>query len=495
MVLCLIYCFTTTDVYGKLKQEALNFHTATGYGKHTVDERRGGAHEMTGQKTRVLVTTDGEIDDECSLVRFLLYANEWDIEGIVTSSSQYHWHNHNWAGDDWAKPYLDAYEKVYPNLIKHDPAYPTPASLRERTVLGNVKALNDMDEPTPGSELIVKVLLDETDDRPVWVQAWGGTNTIARALKSIEEKHPEKMEYVANKLRFYFIWEQDDTYQTYIRPHWGKYNILTIISDQFEGVAYRWKKWKLIPQDLWPFLEGDWMRQHILQGHGPLCSLYKSHPNGDFRSEGDSPAYFHVIPTGLRNEEHPDWGGWGGRYIKVRENTWLDPVPVPDFDYPKGKWYDQSGWTRSGMRAKVKPTTEQRQAYYKPIWRWMEALQNDFAARADWSIKPYEEANHAPVVRLTHGNDITAATGKRIKLNAGKSTDPDGDKLNYSWWHYKEAGTYQGEITIKDSDKEKTSVVIPQDAKVEDTIHIICEVQDTGTPTLTRYQRVIITVK
>ena len=45
----------------------------------------------TSTKTRVIVTSDGEIDDECSMVRFLLYANEWDIEGIITSSSQYHW--------------------------------------------------------------------------------------------------------------------------------------------------------------------------------------------------------------------------------------------------------------------------------------------------------------------------------------------------------------------------------------------------------------------
>ena len=62
-------------------------------------------------KPRVIVTSDGEIDDECSMVRFLLYANEWDIEGIVTSSSQYHWHGHRWAGDDWLDPYLEAYQK------------------------------------------------------------------------------------------------------------------------------------------------------------------------------------------------------------------------------------------------------------------------------------------------------------------------------------------------------------------------------------------------
>ena len=62
------------------------------------------------EKTRVIITSDGEIDDECSLVRFLLYANEWDIEGIVTSSSQYHWHGHKWAGDNWIDPSLNAYE-------------------------------------------------------------------------------------------------------------------------------------------------------------------------------------------------------------------------------------------------------------------------------------------------------------------------------------------------------------------------------------------------
>ena len=87
-------------------------------------------------KTRVLVTSDGEIDDECSMVRFLLYTNEWDVEGIVTSSSQYHWHGHKWAGDDWMNPYLDAYEKVYPNLIKHDKNYPTPATPKKGNRVG-----------------------------------------------------------------------------------------------------------------------------------------------------------------------------------------------------------------------------------------------------------------------------------------------------------------------------------------------------------------------
>jgi len=194
------------------------------------------------KKPRVIVTSDGEIDDECSMVRFLLYANEWDIEAIVTSSSQYHWQGHEWAGDDWIDPYLAAYEKIHPNLLKHDSSYPTPAYLRERYKMGNMSAEGEMEEVTEGSQIIVKTLLDDSDQSPIWLQAWGGINTIARALKTIEEDHPERMAEVAEKIRFYFIFEQDSTYQSYILPVWGKYQIPTIISDQFEALAYHWKR-------------------------------------------------------------------------------------------------------------------------------------------------------------------------------------------------------------------------------------------------------------
>lgn len=445
------------------------------------------------ERPRVIVTSDGEIDDECSMVRFLLYANEWDIEGIITSSSQYHWRGHKWAGDDWLQPSLKAYAEVFPNLIKHDSNYPSPEYLQAHSFLGNVDAEGEMDSITAGSQHIVKVLLDETDPRPVWIQAWGGTNTLARALKTIEEQYPDKMSYVAEKSRFFFIWEQDSTYQSYIRPHWGKYNIKTIISDQFEAIAYRWKK--AIPEETWKYLEGEWMNEHILKGHGALCSFYKAHENGDFRSEGDSPAFLHTIDLGLRNLENPDWGGWGGRYVNVRENTWLDPVPVEGYVYPEGRWYGSNGWGRCSLRPDNPATTEQRFAYFKPMWRWIAAMQNDFAARADWCVKSYEEANHAPIVVLAHAADMQVAPGKVMKLSAKGTSDPDNDNLTYKWWQYNEAGTYGKSVEIKDADQMDASVRIPDDAKKGETIHIICEVSDDGVPALTRYQRVVVEVK
>jgi hypothetical protein len=327
-------------------------------------------------------------------------------------------------------------------------------------------------------------------------------------LRSIEEDHPEKMETVAKKLRFFFIWEQDSTYQSYIRPHWGKYNIPTIICDQFWAIAYQWDK--IMPEDKLNYFKNDWMKLNILEGHGPLCSLYEAYKGGDdkegfiagpikskgdFRSEGDSPAFIYTINTGLRSLESPAYGGWGGRYVNVRETTWLDPVPEPDYTYPKGRWYTRTAWGRNYMRDKYPENQDLMNEYFRPITRWADVLQNDFAARADWCVNSFEEANHPPDVKLVNALDIVAKPGSKIELSAQGTTDPDGDALNYFWWQYEEADTYSGSIQIADSQNQNTFLTIPKDANNDETIHIVCEVKDNGTPQLTRYQRMIITIQ
>lgn len=450
------------------------------------------------EKTRVIITSDGEIDDECSLVRFLLYTNEWDVEGLITSSSQYHWRGHKWAGDNWAQPYLDAYQQVENNLRLHDPNYPTAAYLKSKTFLGNVDAEGEMTAITPGSTHIVNVLLDESDNRPVWIQAWGGTNTLARALKTIEDEHPEKMAYVAKKMKLFMIWEQDETYQKYIKPHWGKYNIFTIISDQFIAIMYYWKK--TLPLSMQSFFESTWMNTNIIQNHGPLCSLYKAHVTGDkgfnagdFRSEGDSPAYFHLIETGLANQDHPEWGGWGGRYVNIRENTWLDPVKEKGYQYPTGRWYGNSAWGRERLRKDI-PNDTVLLDYLKPMWQWADALQNDFAARADWCVKPFAGANHPPKVVLNKGLMVNAKAGEKININANASTDPDNNVLTFKWWQYVDSGSYPKMVKISKNQKPQAAIFIPKEAKKGQTIHIICQVSDNGSPSLTRYKRVVITL-
>jgi len=460
---------------------------------------------MKYEKPRVIVTSDGEIDDECSIVRFLLYTDEWDVEGLVTSSSQYHWHGHDWAGDHWIDPYLDAYAEVYPNLLKHNKNYPSPGYLRSKVFLGNVTSEGEMDSITPGSQHIAKVLLDTTDNRPIWLQAWGGINTIARALKTIEEEHPDRMQEVARKIRFFFIWEQDSTYQSYILPHWGKYDILTIICDQFWAIAYQWNK--IMPEDKRSYFGSDWMKTNILENHGKLCSLYKAHVlgsqglagdtsfnAGDFRSEGDSPSFLHIINTGLRNMESPAYGGWAGRYVRVYNNTWLDPVPVSGYEYPDGRWYTFTAWGRKYMREEYPANPDKMNYYFEPITRWADAIQNDFAARADRCVKSFKDANHPPVVILNQ-YDLKTMPGSTVRISAKDSYDIDKDSLSYRWWQYEDADSYKASIVFIGANKQDISVVIPGDMQKGETFHVVCEVKDNGVPNLTRYQRVIVEVE
>ena len=145
------------------------------------------------------------------------------------------------------------------------------------------------------------------------------------------------------------------------------------------------------------------------------------------------------------------------------------------------------------------------QSNHATIWRWRAAFQNDFAARMDWTIKPYAGANHAPVVKLGHAAQLTAKPGARVDLSAAGTTDPDGHALSYAWFYYGEAGTLAmssartGQpLKIEDSDKSVawfTAPAAPASRVLRyGTMHIILAVTDRGAPPLTRYARVIVTV-
>ena len=108
-------------------------------------------------------------------------------------------------------------------------------------------------------------------------------------------------------------------------------------------------------------------------------------------------------------------------------------------------------------------------------------------------MKEYKDANHEPVVKCNLQN-VVAKPGETLKLSAAGTFDPDGNELTYSWWQYTEAGTCKGRAKINDADKPQASVIIPEKAKEGQTLHIILEVKDSGTPQLTRYARIVVTV-
>ena len=404
------------------------------------------------------------------MVRFLMYANEWDIEGIIYSSSGFHWKgSSSWAGTKWIQEDIDQYAEAYGNLKKHDPAYPTPEALKKLVYAGNIDSAGEMTKVTPGSRRIVKVLLD---DKPgtVYLQAWGGTNTIARALKTIQDKHPGQVAKVTKKAIVYIILDQDKTLRQYIQPNWPDLLVLRSFR-QFSAIGYSWHNH--IPKPLHKYFNAAWMKKNILEGHGPLCAGYVVRSdNHAFKSEGDSPSFMHQIDVGLRSLEHPSYGGWGGRFEREKgsKNVWQDAKDLDDFKRAK--------WLKS-----------------QPIWRWAEAFQNDWAARADWCVKGYNDANHPPAAKLDHDADQAANPGATVKLSAKGSKDPDGDELSYKWWQYREPGSYPGAVEIRNADRQQASFKVPDDAGKGQTVHIICEVTDNGVPPLTRYRRVIVTFR
>ena len=479
--------------------------------------------QNSSEKPRTIVTTDGEIDDVDSFIRMLLYANEFRIEGLVYSSSMWHYKGDGkgttfvsememtkemygektdlrWPGTEWMDGLMDAYEEVYPNLVLHAEGYPTANYLRSLIRVGNINFEGEMEKDTEGSDFIKAKLLDD-EMSPLYLQVWGGTNTIARALKSIEEefKNTAKWKEIQNKVSaksiLFTIMDQDATYKNYIEKAWPDVKVY-YNSQQFWALAYNWQE--TIPKPYQSYLQGSFIGEHIINDHGPLTKMYYSYGDGqrqggddehihgdptklenaqwgsfekyDFISEGDSPAYLHLIDVGLNNLEHPDYGGWGGRLKQSDTNAsrWEDGDAVAEYNY---------------FTQKVDNTF--------PQIRWVEDLQLDFAARADWCVKSFKDANHPPVVKLEHPSLLRVEPNETVELK-GMATDPDGDELAYEWWYYREAGTYPGKIYIEDKDSPKATVKIPKDMKTDETIHIILEVRDDQFPYLTRYQRVVL---
>lgn len=133
-------------------------------------------------RPRLFVLTDlaNEPDDEESLVRLLVYANEFDIEGLVATTSI---HMKNGPREDILRATIGAYGEVRGNLAVHAAGYPTSEALLAVSASGQPGyGLSSVDKPTPGSKLLAERILVK-DARPLWITVWGGANTLLRALR------------------------------------------------------------------------------------------------------------------------------------------------------------------------------------------------------------------------------------------------------------------------------------------------------------------------
>jgi hypothetical protein len=373
------------------------------------------------------------------------------------------------ASNGWelAQRYLDAYEKVYANLVKHHPNYPPPPTLRERTVPGH----NDTDA---GVRLILQAA-DRNDPRPIWYGNWGSNSGSASNLRRAFDR------VQATRSR--------EQYEAFVR----KFRIVTLdgpgpIKQGHDGevVLHVETGYPTLDGGRWyhrfrPLTEragGFDVRRDVKENHGPLGALYTT------PKEGDSWTFVYLIPSGLSDPLEPTWGGWAGRYGPRGD----DPLNASGPKGPQFYWANQRDtWNGALNRDNTAA-------------RWAGQLQHDFQSRLDWCVaERFADANHPPAPHCQGDATLRvlrsdAPAGGTMNLDATGSTDPDGDALSYRWFVYPEPGTYRGEIAIRNAGQRRAELMIPA-AAAGKTIHLILEVTDDGQPTLTRYRRLVIACK
>jgi len=419
-------------------------------------------------KPRVINTTDlgADPDDEQSMVRQLVCANEFDLEGLIVATGCW---KKSQSNTDMLDKLVDAYGEVYSNLKVHAEGYPTYEYLKSISVMGQTGyGMSDVGtgKDSPGSDLII-ASVDKDDPRPVWVMGWGGMNNAAQAIWKVREtRSKDELEKFLSKLRLFDILGQDDA------GAWIAKNFPEVFYIRATGV-YGWQ----------PPKNGAYQRDDI-QSHGPLGAVY---PDTKWATEGDTPAFMHVYPNGLNDPDQIDQGGWGGRFSFSKKAGIRSMSEVHKIQ--------KDGETQYDPYFMFGNTEEKADA----IKRWSNGYNNDFAARMDWSITgKYEDANHHPIAVLNGDKsrkvlEISAIAGSRVKLIATGSIDPDGDALTYSWAYYPEPSSYEGSISIQNNSSAKAELQIPKDAG-DKNIHITLEIHDDGGPNLYAYRRLIIEV-
>lgn len=491
-------------------------------------------------KIRTIITQDAEVDDQNSLRHFLFYANEVDLQGIIQTSSKFHWigvpgavtkeakevdfegfvpekapHDqpYRWPGTDWMMEVIDDYEKDYPNLCKHADGYPTPDYLRSITKIGNIGYEGEMDQPSEGSELIRKAILDD-DERTLYIQVWGGTNTIARALLDIKAEYgdspewPAMHEKITKKVVITACGEQDPTYRTYISEEWPGIQFVKTL--QMMSYAY---PWKTMPEgESKDTLKAEFMKAEILNGKSALAdgyctwldgvyyegeieeSQFGANPNVvnewfgarmgipsgeqyDFLSEGDSPTFFALFDWGFRTLEDFGYGGIAGRYSKKEDyNSKGESLNI--WDVEKDLYVDRDG----------------NEHMLESMWRYVADIQRDFAARIAWAAADtYEEGEHAPLLTVQEGTDFCAAPGEKITLHACAES-PDQAQVSVEFRVYGDASAPCAADAVLNVCGNEAEFTVPETAQAGDVLHLVVKAQADGHHRLVHYQQVIVKV-
>ncbi len=468
-------------------------------------------------KSRVIVLTDmlNEADDSQTMVRLLSYANKIDLEGLIAVSSchQYYGKNdtnplRNGVHPEEIHKYIKAYAEVRNNLMKHEGGWPTADYLTSITGAGpegfGTRAIG-AGRSTSGSRIIAKAIIKK-ESRPLYIVVNAGSNCLAQAIIDLQETMPKhELDKLLTNVRVCDNAGQDNAgawiAHNFPKLHY-KRSAQQVYNFMNEQGPVTWDSTMYAGQG-----QHDWAHRHIQTNHGALGAIYPTRmrwkdPNTFSTLEGGGSGNFiGFVNHGLYDPEHINWGGWGGRFDTVlAENIYANQLKwaEPDLFESENEFKPYYMFPQASDRWTDPETGLYYEGVGTPIYRWRRAYQNDFEARMDWCVQPFEKANHQPIATFDGDKSdgiiyYNAKPGEVLGFDGSASIDPDNDSLLYRWYVYSEAGNYDGDVQLDNATSAKPTLHIPQKAKGKQ-LHVIFELRDTGTPQLYDYRRIVLNV-
>ncbi len=316
-------------------------------------------------RPRLAVLTDigGDPDDTQSLIRLMVYANEFEIEALIASASGTRGElNESVTRPDLILQVIQAYEQVLPNLKQHAANWPEADRLRACVKSGNRFRERDYigaEHDTDGSRFLIQRIDAGTPSRPLNITIWGGQTDLAQALWRVKhERGSEGLADFVRRFRVYDIADQDGIADWMRKEFPGMYYVLSQAPKGQDKRQATFRGMYLTGDE--SFTSREWIDRHI-RSRGPLGALYPTKtwtaPNRhSCMKEGDTPSWFFFLPLGGNQPADPTKPGWGGRFVKSDDGWYRDPPKTDDFD----------------------PRTA--------VSRWRPAFQADFAKRMQWCV-------------------------------------------------------------------------------------------------------------
>ena len=286
-------------------------------------------------RPRLAILTDigGDPDDQQSMIRLMVYSNQFRIEALVATAAGTRGELKNeMTRADLIREIIFAYGKVRPGLVLHEKGWPTVESLIDRVKTGNrfrERKNIGLGHETEASRYLMERIDAGSAEDPLNIAIWGGQTDLAQTLWQVKSSRGVAglAEFV-RKFRVYDINDQDGI-ADWMRSEFP--GMFYLLANKAPGRDNREGTYRGV------YLTGDeqltsreWIEKNVIST-GPLGALYPTktwtapNPHACMK-EGDTPSWFFFLPAGGNDPHDPTKPGWGGQF-ELQPDGWYRDLP------------------------------------------------------------------------------------------------------------------------------------------------------------------------